>query len=146
MCEEFLYGGVIREMDAITIFDKLIWQLVSRTAIASCARFSGPYNVVGTRFIASVVPIINAPDLSRPLFLPSMRPFLSSTAVGPQAHIPAPAPQRHTHARAAADRHAQSAPTPRRPKQTLRIASERFTRKPRARNLSRFSGTSYSGP
>jgi len=38
------------------MFDFFIQQLVSRTALASCARFSGPYNVVGTRFSASVVP------------------------------------------------------------------------------------------
>ena len=38
------------------MFDNFIQQLVSWTAIASSARFSGPYNGVGTRFSASVAP------------------------------------------------------------------------------------------
>src|SRR5437660_9057828 len=46
----------------VMMFDNFIQQLVSRTAIASCARFSGPYNGVGTRFSASVTPHHTSPD------------------------------------------------------------------------------------
>jgi len=42
--------------DKLMMFDLFIRQPLSRTAIASCARFSGPYMMVGTRFSASVAP------------------------------------------------------------------------------------------
>jgi hypothetical protein len=66
--------------DQLMIFDFFIRQPVSRTAIASCARFSGPYIPVGTRFSASVVP---RPDIGGLICqLPSAHPLFPRPDIG----------------------------------------------------------------